>query len=625
MTGIRFWWCGFVAGMMLTAAGCGGGDVLIREVGESGRDDYGVLDTGGGLGAASVNLLADWMLRDEFESAPGEILQKLEQMYRHGKDPEILAAMVDMAQNIGRETTNPDLAASAQLSTLQYCYEYLTEIDRPQEDPYCPQRLLVIRHYNTALTHLFAYLSERDLVLHSAFQLTTLTGRQVRFSKPKLELPLPEQDIESLLLCADYRPCNLTHVSYRFGLGVPLICKLKDGVRVRGQKILFGQSLPATLIIRFERDPNSPMRFTAQLCGYGTLDRETVTIGDRGNSVPLELDFSTPIAYVTRKPPLFGYFSYMLNPMSTQEMQGLYLLQPYDPKRIPVVFVHGLMSNALTWVQMVNTLQNDPVIRRNFQFWGFSYSSGNPVLYSAHLLRRELDRAVQRNGGKGEDNHLQDMVVVGHSMGGLLTRALVTTSDRDSLERVFGVKLSELETELGQDDRRLLDEILLFTARPYIRRVVFMAVPHRGADLATSWIGRWGAALIELPHQIVNVSHAVVDSTVMHRRNDMRERQRRVSTGIDNLGPDDDTLTLLNALPWKEGLPYHSIIGNTERGLTPGGSDGIVPYSSSHLDGAASELVVKSGHSVQQQPPAIQELRRILREHLRSLKKDDGR
>ena len=91
----------------------------------------------------------------------------------------------------------------------------------------------------------------------------------------------------------------------------------------------------------------------------------------------------------------------------------------------------------------------------------------------------------------------------------------------------------------------------------------------------------------------------------------------KFATGIDNLDPNNGTLKLLSSLPFAPGVVYHSIIGNREEDGVPGGSDGVVPYLSSHLDGAASELVVKSGHSVQVNPLAIQELRRILIEHLR--------
>ena len=93
--------------------------------------------------------------------------------------------------------------------------------------------------------------------------------------------------------------------------------------------------------------------------------------------------------------------------------------------------------------------------------------------------------------------------------------------------------------------------------------------------------------------------------------------------GIFNLAPGGMALKLLNALELPK-IPYHTIVGNTE-GTLPGGSDGVVEYASSHLDGAASEVVIKNGHSVQQNPLAIQEIRRILLEHLKNYPELNGR
>ena len=65
------------------------------------------------------------------------------------------------------------------------------------------------------------------------------------------------------------------------------------------------------------------------------------------------------------------------------------------------------------------------------------------------------------------------------------------------------------------------------------------------------------------------------------------------------------------------GIPYHSIVGNKTRSNAPDEmADGIVPYSSSHLAGAASETVISGSHSIHETPEAILELRRILRGHL---------
>ena len=72
----------------------------------------------------------------------------------------------------------------------------------------------------------------------------------------------------------------------------------------------------------------------------------------------------------------------------------------------------------------------------------------------------------------------------------------------------------------------------------------------------------------------------------------------------------------VNKLPITPGIPYHSIMGDRGRGDTPNSSDGIVPYWSSHLDGAKSELIVNSDHGAQYNPQAIQEVGRILKLNL---------
>jgi hypothetical protein len=69
----------------------------------------------------------------------------------------------------------------------------------------------------------------------------------------------------------------------------------------------------------------------------------------------------------------------------------------------------------------------------------------------------------------------------------------------------------------------------------------------------------------------------------------------------------------VNKLPIASGVPYHSIIGDRGKGDTPKSSDGVVPYWSSHLDGAQSELIVPSDHLALRNTEAIKEVERILR------------
>jgi triacylglycerol esterase/lipase EstA (alpha/beta hydrolase family) len=102
---------------------------------------------------------------------------------------------------------------------------------------------------------------------------------------------------------------------------------------------------------------------------------------------------------------------------------GLLFLQPYDPEKVPVIFVHGLLSTPSAWANVVSSLSSDPEIRRHFQFWGFAYSTGNPIVYSALLLRQDLVYAE-------ETYHFKQAILVGHSMGGIISRLQVTNSGR---------------------------------------------------------------------------------------------------------------------------------------------------------------------------------------------------
>jgi hypothetical protein len=174
----------------------------------------------------------------------------------------------------------------------------------------------------------------------------------------------------------------------------------------------------------------------------------------------------------------------------------------------------------------------------------------------------------------------------------------------------------EFYEKVKKHNPELVNQLLLFKPHPSVKRVVFIAVPHRGSALADSWIGQTAAAMVQLPKNILELNKEILKSLPLSQQ-DKPDDKINILTGIDNLAPDNLALRLLNSFPLAD-VPLHSIIGNTDGGSIPGGSDGVVPYSSSHLDGVKSEKVVRSGHSVQQNPLAIQEIRRILREHLKT-------
>src|SRR5437868_8938437 len=201
-----------------------------------------------------------------------------------------------------------------------------------------------------------------------------------------------------------------------------------------------------------------------------------------GKVRPLAADFTAPISYYS-PPSNLTLVELMAALRSARylEKTGLYFLQPYDPDRIPLVFVHGLVSSPFTWVKTINGLQADPEIRKRYQFWVFAYPTGNPILYSALRLREELAKV-----DKLYPNH-KDYVLVGHSTRGLPSQAQVTTVTRADWEQTLGEVGMQLFGTLRPAD--LVARATTFKANPRIKRVVFICTPHRGSKMASGGIG----------------------------------------------------------------------------------------------------------------------------------------
>jgi pimeloyl-ACP methyl ester carboxylesterase len=326
------------------------------------------------------------------------------------------------------------------------------------------------------------------------------------------------------------------------------------------------------------------------------------TASVEGKVRPLEANFSAPISYY--QPPanlLFVGLMGALRAAHYEKKTGLYFLQPYDPDRIPVVFVHGLISTPFTWVETINGLQADPEIRKRYQFWVFAYPTGNPVLYSALRLREELARV-----DKLYPNH-KGYVLVGHSMGGLLSQAQVTSITRTDWEKTLGALGMQLFATLKPAD--LVAKATTFKANPRIKRVVFICTPHRGSKMASGGIGGLAIKLISLPADLETTMKSEIPEETLRKINN-----GKLPNSVSNLKPSAPYLAVLN----RESIqaPYHSIIGNRGKpGPLADSSDGVVPYWSSHLDGAKSECIVPGPHGSCELPQTIAELDRILRLH----------
>ncbi len=305
---------------------------------------------------------------------------------------------------------------------------------------------------------------------------------------------------------------------------------------------------------------------------------------------------------------------------------GLYFLQPYDPNKIPVVMVHGLVSSPDAYRDILNDLSPEPWFRDHYQVWLYNYPTGTPWLYNAMLFRQNMEAASAYARTKGSDTNLKKMVILSHSMGGLLTRTAVTDPGKVLYEAHFKTPFDQLK--VNKEAKDLIREGLLY--KPYTdpKRIVFMAVPHRGSPMANFRGTAFLSNLIRLPKTLtIGLLDATSQSLKDTLDGNAESATVRPPTAISSLSPNSRGFKGLNQLPLPKGIIFHSIMGDKGHGDTPNSSDGVVPYWSSHVEPVASELIVPSNHSVPSCVEAADEIRRILLLHLKEegkLKAADG-
>lgn len=321
-----------------------------------------------------------------------------------------------------------------------------------------------------------------------------------------------------------------------------------------------------------------------------------------GKERPLDADFTAPLAYYPQPSELREGLMGALRVSSRMGTTGLYMLEPYDPDRIPLIFVHGLISTPRMWRNVINEIKSDPVLCARYQCWVFSYPTGNPVLYSALRLREELEKMRKLHPDS------RDAVLIGHSMGGLLSRIQVTTVDHNAWKAAGNEKALQIITKFSPGS--FVERATNFRANPHVARTIFICTPHRGSDMAIGTLGDLAVRLISLPADLTNSFANTVGNSIAMITGD----PARMPTSIDGLSPNNLTLKMLDSRPI--AAPHHSIIGDRGKSDTPNSSDGVVKYWSSHLKSAQSEKIVPGPHGSCEHPETIKELRRLLHLHL---------
>jgi pimeloyl-ACP methyl ester carboxylesterase len=461
--------------------------------------------------------------------------------------------------------------------------------------------------YNTALAEAF-----RDP------QRQYVVPRAARFRLPfdKFEVAFDPRSLE----WHDYRLVEFTPMGemgihgmrnrYRQpGIGAPLAARPAPVKGYYGDDDLIGPNVrvPVTIVLTVD-EPRRQLGagvVHATLDVHSTSEETSVNVGDE--TVPLEAEPTAVLAtsLVAARPWKSELAAFLGDAVALKPRPTLLrATQPYRPGKIPVVFVHGTASSIFRWADMVNDLNDDPFIRDRFQFWFFTYDSGNPIAYSAYRLRTLLSQQVNTLDPDGVDPALRQMVVIGHSQGGLLAKMTVIDAGNRFWANISSKPFEEVS--LSNQTRQILKNALFVEPLPFVKRVIFIATPHRGSFLAgPQFVRRLVQRLVRLPGDLVGMAADVRSEFNMER----------IPTSIDNMSPGHPFIRALSGIPLAPGVKAHSIIPVKLGMEIELGDDGVVKYESAHIEGVESELIVRDVHSTQPNPHTIEEVSRILHLH----------
>ena len=553
-----------------------------------------------------------------------QLLTRLGLAERFDKDPEVvLSALRGTGEGLSREYLFVLSELSFQhavksrkveyfLAAAVYAWAFvLGTTDEARIDPLDPRLRLAANLYNLGLAQGFETGDDPTVVLAPG-------PRALPFGQIEISVD------EEMLLWSGYRMTRFVSVGefevrgflnrYRqAGIGAPLAAELTEAgegpeAAAARRRIPPRLKVPVTAVLRIE-DVSTGIA-TGHLRGrlevYAADAATTVSSGTR--DVPLELEPTAALAYQLEGAPVWdteigGFLSALKPPFP----EGLLMMHPYRPGRVPVVLIHGTASSPARWADIINELQNDPNLRGRIQFWLFTYNTSNPVLLSASDLRQALQRIRKELDPDGRDPALDRLVLIGHSQGGLLARLMVTDSGTRFWDAFSDVPFDQVT--MSPETRAVLERSMFFPPQPFVTRVVFIATPHRGSYRVSSLVLGIVRRLVTLP---LTVTGAFAELGVRFTK----VLKEGIPTAVDNMLPGHRFVRTLSASPIAPGVKAHSIIPVKHAGPPKGQDDGVVKYESAAIEGVVSEKIVRSAHSTQSIPETILEVRRILYEHL---------
>jgi pimeloyl-ACP methyl ester carboxylesterase len=557
----------------------------------------------------STQVLERNALINDYRKRPEQVLAELYSGLGKPDERERLFALAELSFAHAAATKDQ----SYYLSSAVFAYAFLFPEDlRDAPDSYDPRLRLAVDLYNQGLANGLAT-KDRSGV--------DLSQRQLRLPFGSFDLQVDQRGfiyggyrLTKFVSLSDLEVRGLRNRYRDAGIGASLSAHVEPTHESTANRwIPATAKVPITAFVRLD----NPRRGMSEARVRGSLeiyDPDKVSVIQIGSySVPLESDSSAALAYRLEGAPIWdfeiaGFRKADFSFLGAGKENGLFMLHPYMRGQIPVVFVHGTASSPARWAEMTNELLGDPQIASRYQLWFFLYNSGSPIALSAMRLRESLSAAVKDLDPDGADPALRQMVVIGHSQGGLLTKMTVVDSGSSFWDRRFKVPFDQ--AQLDPQTRDLLRRALFVKPLPFVKQVVFIATPHRGSYIASKFAVKIANKFLNLPGGLIK---AAVQLERLGSAGALGNRFT-IPTALDNMDGSNPFLLTLSGLPISPGVHAHSII--PVRSDPPEqGNDGVVEYKSAHIDGVESELVVRSGHSTQGTPETIEEVRRILYEH----------
>jgi pimeloyl-ACP methyl ester carboxylesterase len=368
---------------------------------------------------------------------------------------------------------------------------------------------------------------------------------------------------------------------------------------------LLRPDLEAWLGGRLSSPPDDRLEF------HDPLRAETVAFGS--SQVSLAGNFGAASALANQISESRGPFALagFARPSTVLDKADVRMLEPHQPGKIPVVFVHGLLDDPFIFTDMIIALERTPGFVRRYQIWVFRYPTGITPLRSASMLRAQLREARAAFDPAGNDPGLHNMVLVAYSMGGLVSKLQVASSGDRIWSEASNRPLESLVT--SDRTRAFLRDIFFFEPNPSIRRVVFIATPHDGSPVAGSLIGRFATGQVRRPTETVELLAQIERDNPGALKPFLKQR---LPSSIDVLTPENPLLLAMRDLPIHPSVHLHTIAGHGPHPPERARGDLVVPLASAHLDQAESEIWVPALHTnIYYHPHTIAEVRRILADH----------